>query len=47
MIDGVILGMRVSDKTEEAIRDWVAERRPEIERVVPKPSSFELELKPA
>jgi Protein of unknown function (DUF2971) len=50
IITGVILGMRIGAKEEEAIRGWLAAKRsPRVEllRVVHKPNSFRLELAPA
>jgi hypothetical protein len=48
-ITGVILGMRIGAKEEEAIRGRLAKRSPRVEllRVVHKPNSFMLELAPA
>ncbi len=49
IITGVILGMRIGAKEEEAIRGWLAKRSPRVEllRVGHKPNSFRLELAPA
>jgi hypothetical protein len=49
IITGVILGMRIGAKEEEAIRGWLAKRSPRVEllRVAHKPNSFRLELAPA
>jgi hypothetical protein len=49
MIDGVILGMRISPSDETAVRDWASRRSPPLEllRVIHKPNSFELKVVPA
>jgi hypothetical protein len=49
LIDGVVLGMRIDPKREEAVRSWVTKRtRPvDLLRVEHRPNSFELEVVPA
>ncbi len=48
MIDGVILGMRISPQSEAAVRSWVKQRGAlKLLRIVHKPRSFELALEPA
>lgn len=49
IITGVILGIRIGPREEEAIRGWLAKRSPRVEllRVVHKQNSFRLEIAPA
>ena len=49
MVDGVVMGMRIDPRHEEAVRGWVDGRTPRIEllRVVHKPGSFALDVVPA
>lgn len=46
MIDGIILGLRISEKNESLIRKWVDEKNSNIEilKVTHKENSFDLEL---